>query len=239
MEIMDLLAQLVDKSLVIAETQPNGARYHMLETVRQYAGDRLMESGCSEMERDRHLAYFARLSGEAEPHLRAKGMLEWLERLDQELGNLRAALEWAFSGRIELGLKIAADLMWFWHTRTLFEEIVERLEKLLAAEAQEPGDQPLQGERALQRARALRAFAQHLNDADHELSTGKSNCVDEEGIAILRRLGPAARRELGIFLVPQVTICYGRTVRPARGDGGDFKQEKNTLTSLNTSMLGV
>ena len=201
MEIMDLMAQLVDKSLVSAETQPNGSRYHMLETVRQYAGDRLMESGCSDMERDRHLAYFARLSGAAEPYMHTKSMLEWLERLDQELDNLWAALEWALSSRIELGLKIAADLMWFWTSRSLFEEEVERLEKLLAAEAQQRGNRPLHGQRALQRARALRVFAFNLNFTTHKLSSLQNQTAfNEESIAILRRLGPAARRELGISL---------------------------------------
>ena len=142
--------------------------------------------------------YFARLSGEAEPHLRGKGQIEWLERLDQELDNLRAALEWSFSSQIELGLKIAADLMWFWQLRALFNEGFEWLEKLLDVETEQRGKQPLVGERALQRARGLRAFAYQGNYLD--TSVEERSVIYQESIAILRAFEPLTRRELGISL---------------------------------------
>ncbi len=64
-EMLDLLAQLVDKSLVLAEAGESETRYHLLETIRQYARDRLLEAGCSQQVRDQHLAYFTRLSAQA------------------------------------------------------------------------------------------------------------------------------------------------------------------------------
>ena len=201
-ETMDLLTNLVDKSLVMVSIQKNGARYSLLETIRQYVRDRLVDTGRGMEVRSRHLVYFAHLSGEAEPHLRGKGQIEWLERLDQELDNLRTALEWSFSNRIELGLKIAADLMWFWHTRALFEEEIEWLKKLLAAEVQQRGMQPLVGERALQRARGLRTYAYHsareyvLNG----ITEAEQLAIFQDSVAILRLMGPAACRELGISL---------------------------------------
>ena len=197
-EVMDVLANLVDKSLVITEPGEYETRYRMLETIRQYARERLLEAGCGQQVRDRHLATFARLSGEAEPHLRGKGQVEWLERLDQELDNLRTALEWSFSSQVELGLKIATDLMWFWQLRALFNEGSEWLEKLLEAETAQRGEQPLVGERALQRARGLRAFAyqgNYLGKSDKE----RYACY-EESIKILRDIKTLPRRELGISL---------------------------------------
>jgi predicted ATPase/DNA-binding SARP family transcriptional activator len=200
LDVIDLLTQLVDKSLVIASIQAGGVRYHLLETIRQYARDRLMETGLGVEVRGRHLAYFARLSAEAKPHLRATGMVEWLERLEQELDNFRVALEWSLASNIELGLKIASDMLWFWHFRALFEEEVAHLEKLLAAEAAQRGAGPLEGERALQRARALCTLADQLNYTNHPLAVHVITFL-QESVAILRGLGPAARSELGFTLL--------------------------------------
>ena len=149
-EFIDLLTQLVDKSLVIVESKADETRYHLLETIRQYARERLVESGCSQIARDRHLAFFADLTGQAEPHLRGKGQIEWLDRLEEELDNLRAAMEWSFGGQIELGLKIAADLMWFWHIRGHLNEGTDWLNKLCAAEVQDQEARPPEGFRAFE-----------------------------------------------------------------------------------------
>ncbi len=201
-DVIDLLSQLVDKSLVIASIQNGGGRYHLLETIRQYARDRLKDTGRGVEVRNRHLAYHAHLSGEAEHNLHAKKQIEWMERLDQELDNLRAALEWSFSSRIELGLKIAADLMWFWHSRALFEEEIDWLVKLLAVEAQQRGEQPLTGDRALQLARGLRTYAYHARTGYpiKGITETESLAIHQDCVAILRALGPAYRRELGISL---------------------------------------
>ncbi len=199
LDVIDLLAQLVDKSLVVASMQKEGVRYHLLETIRQYARDRLLETGSGVAVRVRHLAYFSHLSGDAEPHLRGKGQVEWLERMDQELDNLRAALEWSVSSRIDLGLKIAADLMWFWHLRGLFAEAFEWLEKLLAFEAQQPDVQFLERERALQRARGLRAIA-HQTDYLNLKTIPERIALFQESVTILRTLEPLPRQELGISL---------------------------------------
>jgi len=198
-EFIDLLTQLVDKSLVIVESKADETRYHLLETIRQYARERLVESGCSQIARDRHLAFFADLTGQAEPHLRGKGQIEWLDRLEEELDNLRAAMEWSFGGQIDLGLKIAADLMWFWHIRGHLNEGTDWLNKLCAAEVQDREARPPEGFRAFQRARALRAFQYHASYS-FILSNENQYAILHESINLLRKAGPAARRELGISL---------------------------------------
>jgi predicted ATPase len=90
-EVVDLLADLIDKSLV----ETSGGRYRMLETVREFCAGRLAGTGERERLRAAHAAYFLGLAQTAEPHLRGPDQLEWLAVLDAERGNLHAALRWA------------------------------------------------------------------------------------------------------------------------------------------------
>ncbi len=134
-EILDLLGQLVDKSLVnVINVQGVEPRYRMLEMIRQYAHHRLLESGGDEVLREQHLDYFLALSLQAELHLRTKGRREWKERLEAEIDNLRQALEWSLLGSTEKGLCLAAALQWFWAGSRYRIEGVDWLNRLLAAE---------------------------------------------------------------------------------------------------------
>jgi predicted ATPase/class 3 adenylate cyclase/Tfp pilus assembly protein PilF len=118
--VLDLLTSLVDKSLVQADGEGGAAtRYRLLETVRQYARDRLLERGDGARWRDRHLAYFVALAEAAEPELARAGQRAQLDALDTEHDNLRAALTWAASdgGDITLGTRLASALWSFWFVR--------------------------------------------------------------------------------------------------------------------------
>ncbi len=117
LSMLDLITSLCDKNLVVAEQADEPTRYGMLETIRQYARDRLLESGEGKEMRDRHLAYFLALAEEAEPQLIGPGQLEWLARLEIELDNLRATLTWSstFGGNIEAGLRISGAISRFWN----------------------------------------------------------------------------------------------------------------------------
>jgi predicted ATPase/class 3 adenylate cyclase len=122
-DVLDLLANLVDKSLVLLDESGAGARYHILETTRQYAQEKLGESGAAEELRDRHLRHFLALAEEAEPHFHEASQLDWLERLDRELNNLRLALEWSQAGGREVeGGRTAAALYWYWYLRSHIRE---------------------------------------------------------------------------------------------------------------------
>src|SRR5262249_29198061 len=85
-DVLDLLTHLVDKSLVGLEGE--GERYRMLETLREYARDRLSETGEKAQWESRHLAYFLALAEEAEPHLTGGEQGPWLERLETEHNNV-------------------------------------------------------------------------------------------------------------------------------------------------------
>jgi non-specific serine/threonine protein kinase len=117
-EILDLLAALVDKSLVIYDEDENGVgRYRLLQTVQQYAQDRLREENeQSDKFREQHLDCYLALAEEAEPKLLGAEQGEWLGRLEMEHDNLRAALEWSRSAeqRVESGLRMSGALYRFY-----------------------------------------------------------------------------------------------------------------------------
>ena len=133
-EVLDLLGALVGKSLVQAEERDGGeVRHGLLETVRQYGQQRLAASGRAGAVRDRHLAHFLALAEEAEPALKGADQATWLDRLEAEHDNLRAALGWAReAGATEVGLRLAGALWRFWLMRGHFHEGRTWLEGALA-----------------------------------------------------------------------------------------------------------
>jgi predicted ATPase len=121
-EVLDLLTSLVEKSLVLCEERGGEGRYRLLETVRQYARDRLLESVEEEAVQTRHLTFFLNWA-EQRPG--------W-ERLDAEHDNLRAALAWSGAqGQGQVGLRLGA-VVGFWQVRGYHEEGRELLARLLA-----------------------------------------------------------------------------------------------------------
>lgn len=118
-EVLDLLASLIDKSLLRREDQENGGvRFRFLETIREYAYLQLERSDDVDRLRSRHASFFLGLSESAEPELQGPAQAVWLERLERDHGNLRAALEWALGGAdLEAGVRLAMALGWFWYVR--------------------------------------------------------------------------------------------------------------------------
>ncbi len=137
-DVQNLLEHLVNKSLVSAEEWQSETRYRMLETMRQYAGEKLIDAGESESLRQRHLEYYLNLAETATPHLIKPEQLEWLARLEAEHENMRSALEWSLGKeRPEYALRLAAALGGFWHTHCYWLEGAKWLERALAKPAQE------------------------------------------------------------------------------------------------------
>jgi predicted ATPase/DNA-binding CsgD family transcriptional regulator/Tfp pilus assembly protein PilF len=123
-DVLGLLSELVDKSLVVAEAGEEGVpRFRMLEPVRQYGQERLLESGTAERVREYHARYYLALAQEAEPELEGEDQTQWMDRLEAEHDNLRAALSWGLEGGdAELGLRIAVALRLFWVMRGHYME---------------------------------------------------------------------------------------------------------------------
>jgi predicted ATPase/transcriptional regulator with XRE-family HTH domain len=158
-EVLDGLGQLVKKSLVVTDSQAGvSVRYRLLETIRQYAREKLLDAGTGADVRTRHLNYYLELAEQAEPHLRGPDQVDWNDRLEAEIDNLRAALEWSGEDQVEKGLRIVGSLIWFWKTRMISKsgEIADWLDHTLTAN---PLGEEAQPQQVLVYAKALSFLA--------------------------------------------------------------------------------
>jgi tetratricopeptide (TPR) repeat protein len=111
-DIIDLLAGLVDKSLVIADRSESRTRYRQLETIRQYAEERLVAGGGADQVRQAHSDYFGRFARSAGRRLWSAEKMAWVARIEPELDNLRLAVSWAVGhGQADLALGIAVSMV--------------------------------------------------------------------------------------------------------------------------------
>ena len=182
--VLDLLTSLVDKSLVMAEgdtsaeTGGEKTRYRMLETVRGYSRDRLMQSGDAERVRDLHLDYFLRFAEEAEPVIQRGSDRRVWGRLEAEHDNLRGALDWSRgSGKTEKGLRLAGAIYQFWLVKGYQRESREWLEGMLSEEGKTS---------ASVRAKALRLAGRLIamqGDIDLAIKMG------DESVSLYREVG--------------------------------------------------
>ncbi len=146
--VLDLLTQLVNKSLVVVEqTQTEEARfaearYHLLDTIRQYAREKLVHAKLAASDehaavRQRHLIFYMQLAERAEPELQRSEQAVWFDQLDMEYDNLRAALEWACLADAEAALKLGRAMRHYWGVRYWTEgrQWLTRILALPAAQA--------------------------------------------------------------------------------------------------------
>lgn len=134
---LDLLSQLVDKSLVRARRTGEAARYRLPEVIHQYACEKLEEAEEINALRRRHAVFFRDFAEEAEPGLNGPDREFWLDLIEEDLDNFRAAMSWAFdSGEAELGLRLTSALAWFWLRRGRLVEGRAYLERALEAGAE-------------------------------------------------------------------------------------------------------
>ncbi|MDQ5851245.1 MAG: AAA family ATPase [Chloroflexota bacterium] len=138
---LTVLAALVDKSLLRRSMHPAGTcRFDLHELVRQYAEEQLEATREAETLRRRHAEYYLRLAEAAEPALRGPEQAIWLDRLEAEHDNLRAALAWAVAGgHAEVAARLAVALAWFWSERGYLSEGQRWLETVLGMRHALPG----------------------------------------------------------------------------------------------------
>ena len=177
-DVLVLLERLVEQSLVLAEpAMDGGVRYRMLEPVRQYAWEKLDEGGEGEQRRRRHAEYQLALAERAKPELNGPAQAVWLDRLEAELDNLRAAIGWSLGrGDPEVALRLVATLWWFWYKRGHLTEGRRWLEEALERSAPPT---PARAE-ALNGAGVLAR-----NQADYDLARARLT----ESLALQRELG--------------------------------------------------
>ena len=136
-DVLDLLIGLVNCSLVSSQTSGGQARFSLLETIRHFARDRLVEAGEDVAAGHAHLAWCLSLVARAEPELSGPDQEAWFERIDGEIENLRSALEWACGqGLGDAALRLAGPLTPYWHVRGYHPEGRRWMEAALAIGAE-------------------------------------------------------------------------------------------------------
>jgi len=138
-EVLEPLSRLVDKSLVVVSERDGEARYRLLQTVRQYASERLAAAAEVETVGRLHVLFYLELVERAEPELNAAGQATWLECLAKELENIRVALRWLQdNGETETYLRLAGTLWRFCYLRGFYEEGYRWLEAALVGAGDAP-----------------------------------------------------------------------------------------------------
>jgi predicted ATPase/DNA-binding SARP family transcriptional activator/DNA-binding CsgD family transcriptional regulator len=202
-DVLDLLTRLLDKSMAVAEATEGGrVRYRMLEPIRQYARKKLEEDEESDAVLRRHANLFLALAEEAEPELRGTRQQEWLERLEAEHDNFRAALSWALEGgEPELALRLAGALGDFWQLRGRLKEGRRWLEATLA-----------EGSEFTTIAR-VKALIRAGDIAMEQRSFERAVTLSEEGLALSRGLGDEVGAAASLFNLGMVALLRNDSER--------------------------
>jgi predicted ATPase/class 3 adenylate cyclase len=232
-EVFEGVSSLVDKSLLRQEEGPNGEpRFVMLETVHEFAREKLHGSGETEEIKRTHAEYFLTLAEEANPQLRGPDQLQWLESLEAEHDNMRAALSWALERKeAEVALRLGDALWVFWSIRGYQSEGRRWLEAALAIEGR--------GSREW-RPMALAGVGM-LASEQGDLDRAKEAC--EEGLELLEHEAREAR-EAKLWLL----ACLGwvASEREDYGQATELSEERLALSRemsdtwwLASSLLGL
>ncbi|MES2462483.1 MAG: tetratricopeptide repeat protein [Armatimonadota bacterium] len=204
-QALDPLTALRERSLVTVDEAGSEMRYRMLETVREFAAEKQTLTTDREEIRRHHAAYFLGIAEFAHPHMTGPDQADWLNRLEREHDNFRAALGWAVeAGEAHFGLRLAMALTSFWEGRGYLGEGQQWLARLLALENKRKD------------AEALELRANALNARGHlARNQGISPDIDlamEEAVSLWRQIGD--RRGLSASLQTLATITYSRDDTP-------------------------
>jgi predicted ATPase/DNA-binding SARP family transcriptional activator len=200
-DVLDLLAALVDRSLVAMRERDGVARYRLLDTVRQYAAERVRADGGDALLRQRHAAYFVQLVEQAEPHLTRTTRRAWVDVLQRDANNIRQALAWTREHAPFDHLRLTGMLCWYWFSTRDWVEARRWLDGALA----------LPDAAAPTRERAAALFA---NGALATLQgrTGEPVAWLEESAALAAALGDA---RLEAYALNYLGMAHLQTGSPA------------------------
>lgn len=240
LDVLNLLTQLVNKSLVAVEDEGREPRYRLLETVRQYARDKLVELGEAQQARDAHFDFFVRLMDMAGEKLGSAEALEWVRRLDAEHDNVRAALEWGAENHLEATLRILPQIVRYWIRRGHEEEGRRYIAAILERAAKLPVPDGMTGSRWLSlmgeawNSGAMLAYSQGDNARGIPLA--------QRAVELARQAGDQRLLALALGFQASSTLFLGRyqEAEPlvqealvAARESGD-----KTLAGMPLSMLG-
>ena len=202
-EILDLLSGLVTKSLVLTDEHGDETRYGFLESLREYATEKLRDAGEDASLRRRHRDWFLELAERAEPALDGPDSARWFGRLERERENLRAALGWCIEhDEVEPGLRLGGALTRFWEVRGPYREVRGVLADLLASPAAHEPAALIQAARA----KALVAAAWLAMRQDN-MDMAETQC--REALEISRRLGDRRGQAIATFSIGHIARVRG------------------------------
>lgn len=196
-QVLDLLTLLVDKSLVVAETVGESTRYRLLETMRQYASEKLGESGQAETTRQRHRDHYAEVGALLDTSA-TQGHLQRVEQAEAEIDNLRAAFTWSSENAdVERAAQLATSLQPLWLMRGHIREGLAWFDAVLAGHHREPTElSPAMRARALADKATLDAYMGATDSMEGAL----------QGLAIAREIGDPS------LVLRALTACGGIAV---------------------------
>ncbi len=191
LDVLGGLSELVDQSLIRRMEDHSHDRFRMLETIREFAAERLSENGEEPAMRRRHAAYFTELAERAAPHLMGEDRAGWLDQLEHEHDNLRAAIAWSVeAGDTVMASRLVASLWRFWQSRAFLGEGAMRAESVLAMPSD--GLDPLLRMRVLDAAGGL---AYWMGDME------RAKVAYEDSLALARRSGDRRRLAEALYNV--------------------------------------
>ena len=220
LDVLEGLALLVDQSLLRQAEGPDGEpRFGLLETIREYAAERFEASGDAEVWRSRHAEYYLALAEQAAPELLGPRQEVWLERLEREHDNLRAALDWALErGAETIGLRLAAALGHFWAIRGHLTEGRAWLERALARRPEAPPDARAGVLSAAGHLAYIRGEYERAATLLQESLSARRELEDQGGVALsLHQLGRVAHYQ-GDFERAAALYDESLAIRRAQGD---------------------
>jgi predicted ATPase/class 3 adenylate cyclase len=199
-DAFEVLGSLVDKSLAMTSpTASDVVRFGMLETIREFGAEQLEAAGEAEAARERHASYFLAAAEAAEPHLRGLQQKSWLDGLELEHDNLRAALRRVIDmGQAQKGLRLVGTLWRFWHLHGHLAEGRRWAEEVLAL--------PAASARTAERAKALTALGGLVYWQEDVPATRRAY---EEALEIARELGDRSAEAEGIYNLGYVPAYEG------------------------------
>ncbi len=239
-DALDLLGQLVNKSLVTMEAdQSSTARYRLLETIRQYSRDKLFEAGADEGSgaRNRHLSFYLAFAEEAAPKLTGPEMIDILDKLGAEQDNFRAALVWSLSADPLAALRMTAALTGFRGSRLSVTEAYALTQlALTATEARHWEGEAAKTYLAAKAWTVIVAASMLMAMGENQ----KAMFMIEGGIALARQIGASRTLAMGLGIGATITGFLGKLDL-----AGAWAEESNTLALQDgdayalTMMAGV
>jgi predicted ATPase/class 3 adenylate cyclase len=186
-QVLDSMTRLVDKSMVVTYEKGNTTRYRLLETIRQYATEKLAESTDREALAGKHAEFFTKMAEQIEPRLMGADEVYWLDRLDLDHENVRVALGWCAQSQSSVGVRLAGAMWRFWLTRGHWTEGRRWLSQMI--------DSFPEAESAARAKAILGAGALAFYQRDHDAATR----LLDESVVLFETLGDFRNQAWAFF----------------------------------------